>query len=354
MTTPQAMTAIQRLSTPAANQNGLGRDALAGSALDWLSWTVPIAKPTGRRAIAPEGQPGFGDLLTQLAPTEAPSASTQPEGFQTRAQQTTARPEHRTGHLTRPLSQDDTSSEAWLDALSWGTEQATVLTPGAERATPTPTPAQLPMLLTGQVSTTVSSADDASGSAPAEEELPPLRRLKATIGNDKHLCLAFDENDLQWLKQFLPPLVGMPGGMLLSQFSQTLESEGGSSALDTALAVEDFKALVQQAYRSGRAIRVQLSGQSALIIQIQGQRVSATLLSDDPNAQLGLKQNWAQLRQDLQARRLPVGDLTLAEDNPTEDAPHRRQHPEQSQSHAHSDDAASWPSPDATPSPSST
>lgn len=350
MTTPQAITAMQRLSTPVANQNALGRDALSGSALDWLSWTVPVAKPTGRRAAPPEGQPGFGDLLTQLAPTEEASALEYPEGRQALSQGAPVKQAtSRAGHLTRSLSPDDTSPGAWLDALSWGTEQATVLTPGAERATLTPPPAHLPMLLTGQVSTTATASTDSESSTAVDSELPPLRRLKATVGPDKQLCLAFDENDLQWLKQFLPPLVGMPGGMPLNQFTQALETDGGSSALDTAMAVEDFKALVQQAYRSGRAIRVQLSGQNALIIQIQGQRVSATLLSDDSNAQLGLKQNWAQLRQDLQARRLPVGDLTLAEDNPTEDAPQRRHHPEQ----AHSDDPASWPSPDATPSTSS-
>lgn len=123
-----------------------------------------------------------------------------------------------------------------------------------------------------------------------------------------------DERFLEWmLNQANQPPVVLPNGLPIpawvanSTFSQ--DKQAAYSGLASQLS-EDMVALVKQAYKTGRAIRVPLQNQTELILKIYQDRVSAEFIGSQSAMASTLQQTVADLKRHLASKQnLPIGDI---------------------------------------------
>ncbi len=119
--------------------------------------------------------------------------------------------------------------------------------------------------------------------------------------------------DLQFLEKVL--IAGLPyqGGIPFQQV-MTLNSEG-LPAFGKLDASETLSSLLEKAYKSGRSLRVDLDGKSAVVLKFHAGKVSAEFLTKDPAMALYLKEYMDTLRNRLEEKELPVAQLTYRNDD---------------------------------------
>jgi Flagellar hook-length control protein FliK len=115
-----------------------------------------------------------------------------------------------------------------------------------------------------------------------------------------------------------PPIpVNMPLTMLQqlpNHIAATVNSSGFSK---TQTLSKDFVDMIQKAYQKQRPIRVSISDDTTLVLKFNRQgQVSAHFLASDSASELYLKQHLSDLRQRLDAKGLPVDQLTVTQTSP--------------------------------------
>jgi hypothetical protein len=156
--------------------------------------------------------------------------------------------------------------------------------------------------------------------ATSGDDLPPLKL-------DKPLSKQ-DGDFLEWLVNQQTPvnvqLNGLPVNIHMPAWlaGQAMSQGGGGNRAVSGQLSEQMVALVKEATRTGRAIRVPLQNSVEVILKIRHGQVSAEFLT--PDASPSLQQTVAELRQHLASKSLPVGTIGVREHTP-QDNPNQRE-----------------------------
>lgn len=121
----------------------------------------------------------------------------------------------------------------------------------------------------------------------------------------------FKAEESQQMEQWLTHLVQQPNGLPVPWFFQMVQDLGTSTSSGQSSGFSgQLIDAIQQAYKSGGSIRIALENQTDLILKFSQGRVSAEFLSENPTIQATLQETVAQLRRQLEEKRLPVGEIT--------------------------------------------
>ncbi len=182
---------------------------------------------------------------------------------------------------------------------------------------------------TTATTTTAVVGSDTSSSAVTKTDAKtdtPLQ-LNGALTNE-------DERFLEWLIHSAnePPVV-LPNGLPLpawvanSTFNQQRQST--FTGLTSQLS-QDMVALVKQAYKTGRAIRVPLQNQTELILKIHQDKVSAEFIANNAAMANTLQQTVADLKRHLANKHhLPIGDIGYRDDEPKQKHPQEHHEPDE-------------------------
>lgn len=111
--------------------------------------------------------------------------------------------------------------------------------------------------------------------------------------------------DMRFMKeQVIPGLPILQGSVPISQVFSVKE-EGGLETRGLAVS-NKLTELIEQGIKTGRPVRVELDGQSSVVLKFRNGRVSAEFMSSDKATAMYLKQNLDELRSRLEAKNLPV------------------------------------------------
>ncbi len=192
--------------------------------------------------------------------------------------------------------------------------------------------------LQGNVSVTVAPSIEPEADAPLSQQASPssvavtddtqANKAATTTAQqtDKALKLdgpitAEDERFLEWLihsanepPTILPNGLPIPAWVANSTFNQQRQSTFSGMASQLS---EDMVALVKQAYKTGRSIRVPLQNKTELILKIHQDKVSAEFIASNASMANTLQQTVADLKRHLANKQhLPIGDIAYRDDEP--------------------------------------
>lgn len=125
----------------------------------------------------------------------------------------------------------------------------------------------------------------------------------------------FKADEARHMEQWLTHLVQQPNGLPVPWFYQMVQDLGSDSAQGGQGFSGELMQAITEAYKSGKSIRIALENQTDLILKFHQGRVSAEFLSENPTIQATLQESIAQLRRQLEEKRLPVGDVTYREES---------------------------------------
>jgi hypothetical protein len=116
------------------------------------------------------------------------------------------------------------------------------------------------------------------------------------------------KTDVDYLKQAVIPNIPILMGNVPIQnvFPTTPEGEISYRGFNVSPPLSE---LIAHGYKTGRPIRVELDSDSAIVLKIRDGRVSAEFVSVEQSAALAMQNEFAELRNRLVARNLPVGTL---------------------------------------------
>lgn len=193
---------------------------------------------------------------------------------------------------------------------------------------PTPAEAAQPSLL-------VDSPDDNETASPQETLKATVTKVVSSSNGDDLPPLKLDKplskqdgDFLEWLVNQQTPvnvqLNGLPVNIHMPAWlaGQAMSQGGGGNRAVSGQLSEQMVALVKEATRTGRAIRVPLQNSVEVILKIRHGQVSAEFLT--PDASPSLQQTVAELRQHLASKSLPVGTIGVRERTP-QDNPNQRE-----------------------------
>lgn len=236
--------------------------------------------------------------------------------------------------LRRPASSMENTLEdldlSFMDLLSNIVGEALGTTPQSTRSEPkekakaTPAPAKeatgaTKLSLVGKVSTT--REDEAMDAVDQDMEL---------------LKDALTPEDVQYMKQaVIPGLPILMGSVPANSVFPT--GEDGEFSYRGFEVSPKLSELIEKGFRSGRPIRVELDGNSAVVLKIRNGQVSAQFVSSDKNASAMMQQGLDDLRNRMLARNLPVGQLEYQYRDPGQPQQNQEQEPDDSQDSAQSE-----------------
>jgi hypothetical protein len=166
-----------------------------------------------------------------------------------------------------------------------------------------------------ETTATKTSKSDSTPEKPklsvVSETNEPDRESFSVTSVDKDLSLLksqLTDQDMQYMKQAVIPNLPILMGSVPFQtiFPSTPEGEISYRGFEVSNKLAE---LIEQGYKTGRPIRVELDKDSAVVLKIRDGQVSAEFVSADKGAALALQQELDDLRNKLAQKNLPVGTL---------------------------------------------
>lgn len=180
--------------------------------------------------------------------------------------------------------------------------------------------------------------------ALAENTLQTTSKATDSLLNTVQGALAIDGSDAKTIKKDLEQMMGdltpedaaylktiNPNGLPIAPpvpLNQLIPvDDEGKPQFDKIPASKGLSDMLEKAYKTGRPIRVELENGGSIILKIKAGKVSAEFIATDQANALYLKQQLAELKQRMESKNLPVGQLDA-----------RREERSKKQQKRHSDD----------------
>ena len=180
--------------------------------------------------------------------------------------------------------------------------------------------------------------------ALAENTLQTTSKATDSLLNTVQGALAIDGSDAKTVKKDLEQMMGdltpedaaylktiNPNGLPIAPpvpLNQLIPvDDEGKPQFDKIPASKGLSDMLEKAYKTGRPIRVELENGGSIILKIKAGKVSAEFIATDQANALYLKQQLAELKQRMESKNLPVGQLDA-----------RREERSKKQQKRHSDD----------------
>lgn len=155
------------------------------------------------------------------------------------------------------------------------------------------------------------AASQVESEEPTEEVVDDIDYVSLNDSVDADMILlkeAMTPIDFQYLKQVVIPGLPILLGTVPVQSVFPVEKNGSISYQGFGVS-EQLDALIQQGYKTGRPIRVELNDKTSLVLKIKNGQVSAEFVSSDRAASMAMQQQLDELRNRMSAKNLPVGTL---------------------------------------------
>lgn len=144
----------------------------------------------------------------------------------------------------------------------------------------------------------VENQEPPPAAEPADEAQDAIEMLRSEL----------TDIDVQYLKQVVIP--GLPILMGSVPFNSIFPAgEAGGISYKGFDISPKLQELIEQGYKTGRPVRVELDKATAVVLKIRDGRVSAEFMSSDKTMALYMKQELDDLRHRMAMRNLPVGTL---------------------------------------------
>jgi hypothetical protein len=131
--------------------------------------------------------------------------------------------------------------------------------------------------------------------------------------------------DVAYLKTINPNGLPIAPPVPLNQLIPV--DDEGKPQFDKIPASKGLSEILEKAYKTGRPIRVELDNGGSIILKIKAGKVSAEFIATDQANALYLKQQLAELKQRMESKNLPVGQLDARKEGRS-----KKQQPRQSDS----------------------
>jgi hypothetical protein len=162
--------------------------------------------------------------------------------------------------------------------------------------------------------------------ALAENALQTTNKANDSLLNTVQGALAIDGSDAKTVKKDLEQMMGdltpedaaylktiNPNGLPIAPpvpLNQLIPvDDEGKPQFDKIPASKGLSDMLEKAYKTGRPIRVELENGGSIILKIKAGKVSAEFIATDQANALYLKQQLAELKQRMESKNLPVGQL---------------------------------------------